>query len=54
MTQTQTQIQTLAQKIAAHEGAMKAEQLAKLLNVSRLTVERRARKGKIPCFRVGI
>jgi hypothetical protein len=35
------QLRSLASRIANHDGAMTAEQLAKFLNVSRLTVERR-------------
>ena len=47
------QLRSLASRIANHDGAMTAEQLAKFLNVSRLTVERRARRGPIPSFRIG-
>jgi excisionase family DNA binding protein len=32
---------------------MTAEELAKVLNVSRLTILRRAKRGTIPSFRVG-
>lgn len=50
---TNGQLRSLASKIANHEGAMTAEQVAKILCVSKLTLERRARRGTIPSFRIG-
>lgn len=50
---TNGQLRSLASRIASHEGAMTAEQLARILGVSKLTIERRARRGTIPRFYVG-
>ena len=46
-------LRSLASKIANHEGAMTAAQLAKILGVSKITIEKRARRGTIPRFYVG-
>ena len=44
---------TLAEKIERVEGAMTAEQLAKMLNVSKITIFKLAKAGRIPSFRIG-
>lgn len=44
---------TLAEQIERTEGAMTAEQLARLLNVSPITVYKLAKAGRIPSFRIG-
>jgi excisionase family DNA binding protein len=44
---------TLAQQIERIEGAITADELAKLLGVSRITIFKRAKAGRIPSFRVG-
>ena len=43
----------LAQRIERMEGAMTAEQLAKILNVSEITIYKQAKAGRIPSFRIG-
>jgi excisionase family DNA binding protein len=54
VTQTaDTPYQSLAEHIAAIPHAMTADDLAKLLRVSRLMIIRRAKRGNIPSFRVG-
>lgn len=47
------QLMSLASRIKAIHHAMTAEELADLLEVSRLTILRRAKRGTIPLFRVG-
>ena len=47
------QLKSLASRIKAIHHAMTAEELADLLNVSRLTILRRAKRGTIPSFRIG-
>lgn len=44
---------SLAERIERMEGALTAEQLAKLLNVSKVTIFKQAKAGRIPSFRVG-
>lgn len=44
---------TLAERIERMEGAMTAEQLAKILNVSKITIFKQAKAGRIPSFRIG-
>ena len=44
---------TLAQSIECIEGAMTADRLAKLLGVSKITIFKMAKAGRIPSFRVG-
>ena len=44
---------TLAERIEAIEGAMTAEELAKLLGVSKITIFKQAKAGRIPSFRIG-
>jgi excisionase family DNA binding protein len=46
-------LKSIASKLAARDGAMTADELATVLNVSRLTILRRAKRGTIPCFHVG-
>jgi excisionase family DNA binding protein len=50
---TTFQCQLLADRIAAIPHALTAADLARFLNVSRLTILRRAKRGAIPSFRVG-
>jgi excisionase family DNA binding protein len=50
---TTFQCQSLADRIAAIPHALTAVDLARFLNVSRLTILRRAKRGTIPSFRVG-
>jgi len=47
------QLMSLASRVKAIHHAITAEELADLLKVSRLTILRRAKRGTIPCFRVG-
>ncbi len=51
--QSRNRLGSLASKIHARERAMTADELARILNVSRLTILRRAKRGTIPSFRVG-
>jgi excisionase family DNA binding protein len=44
---------TLAEHIKRIEGAMTAEKLAKLLGVSKITIFKQAKAGRIPSFRIG-
>jgi excisionase family DNA binding protein len=44
---------TLAEQIERTKGAMTAEQLAKILNVSKITIFKQAKAGRIPSFRIG-
>jgi excisionase family DNA binding protein len=46
-------LMSLASRINAIHRALNAEELAELLQVSRLTILRRAKRGSIPSFRVG-
>lgn len=50
---TTYQLRSLASRFANHDGAMTAEQVATILGVSKITIEKRARHGTIPSFRVG-
>lgn len=43
----------LAEQIEGIEGAMAAEDLTKLLGISKVTVFKMAKAGRIPSFRVG-
>jgi excisionase family DNA binding protein len=47
------QLRSLASRVANIGHAMSAEELGSILGVSRLTILRRAKRGTIPCFRVG-
>jgi excisionase family DNA binding protein len=44
---------TLAEQIERIEGAMTAEELAKVLGVSKITIFKQAKAGRIPSFRIG-
>jgi excisionase family DNA binding protein len=44
---------TLADRIAQTGHALKADELARLLSVSRITIFKQAKAGRIPCFRIG-
>lgn len=50
---TNYQLTSIASRIAKVGHAMDAVELARFLGVSRLTILRRAKRGTIPCFRVG-
>lgn len=43
----------LAERIERIEGALTADQLAKLLGVSKITIFKQAKAGRIPSFRIG-
>lgn len=45
---------SLIDRLKNIRGAMKPEELAALLGVSRLTIIRNAKKGIIPSFRIGV
>jgi excisionase family DNA binding protein len=47
------ELKSLASRVKAAHHALTAEELAEILNVSRLTILRRAKRGTIPSFRVG-
>jgi excisionase family DNA binding protein len=44
---------SVREMIAKHDGAMTADQVASVLNVSPITIYKQAKKGNIPSFRVG-
>jgi excisionase family DNA binding protein len=44
---------SVREMIAKHDGAMTADQVAAVLNVSPITVYKQAKAGKIPSFRIG-
>jgi excisionase family DNA binding protein len=44
---------SLADRIERMESAMNAEQLAQILNVSKITIFKHAKAGRIPSFRIG-
>jgi len=44
---------SLPDRIEKYGHALKAAELAELLAVSRITVFRLAKAGRIPCFRIG-
>jgi excisionase family DNA binding protein len=46
-------LMSLASRINAIHRALTAEELAELLQMSRITILRRAKRGSIPSFRVG-
>ena len=46
-------LKSLASRIRGRHGALTAEQLAEMLNVSRISILRRAKRGSIPSFRIG-
>ena len=46
-------LMSLASRINSFHRALTAEELAKLLQISRITILRRAKRGSIPSFRVG-
>jgi excisionase family DNA binding protein len=48
-----TPIVSVRDRIATHDGAMNAEQLADILGVSEITIYKHAKAGKIPSFRIG-
>lgn len=47
------ELKSLASQIKGFHHALTAEELADFLQVSRLTILRRAKRGTIPSFRVG-
>ena len=44
---------SIAERLSNVQRALTAEDLADLLQVSRLTILRKAKRGVIPCFRIG-
>jgi excisionase family DNA binding protein len=50
---TKTDRLSLAEEVAQIEGAITADKLAKLLSVSKITIFKMAKAGRIPSFRVG-
>jgi len=46
-------LMSLASRIKSIHRALTAEELAELLQMSRITILRRAKRGSIPSFRVG-
>ncbi len=44
---------SVAERIERMDSAMTAEQLAKILNVSKITIFKQAKAGRIPSFRIG-
>ena len=44
---------TIAETLAQMEGAITAEPLARLLGMSRITIYKLAKAGRIPSFRIG-
>jgi excisionase family DNA binding protein len=44
---------TIAEQVERTEGAVTADKLAKLLGVSKITIFKMAKSGRIPSFRVG-
>ena len=53
MIDTPYQFKSLASRVRGMHGALDADELAKLLGVARVTILRRAKRGKIPSFRIG-
>ena len=47
------QLKSLASRIRDMHHALTADELAKMLQMSRITILRRAKRGTIPSFRVG-
>ena len=47
------QLRSLASRVRGMHGALDADELAKLLGVAKVTILRRAKRGKIPSFRIG-
>ena len=46
------QLNSLASRIRGMPHALTADELAEMLNMSRITILRRAKRGKIPSFRI--
>ncbi len=46
-------VESLADQIASHRGALTAADLSRYISVSRVTVFKLAKRGAIPSFRVG-
>ena len=44
---------SLPERIAQFDHALTAVELAELLAVSRITIFKQAKAGRIPCFRIG-
>ena len=53
MTVSGYQLKSIASRVRGMHGALTADELAKLLGMSKVTILRRAKKGNIPSFRVG-
>jgi excisionase family DNA binding protein len=52
MTVSGYQLKSIASRVRGMHGALTADELAKLLGMSKVTILRRAKKGSIPSFRV--
>jgi excisionase family DNA binding protein len=50
---TQDQRLTLAERIERIDHAITAKELARLLNVSKITMFKQCKTGRVPCFRIG-
>ena len=48
-----SEVQSLPDQIERIGHALTAAELAELLAVSRITVSKQAKAGRIPCFRIG-
>jgi excisionase family DNA binding protein len=53
MINTPYQFKSLASRVRGMHGALDADELSKLLGVAKVTILRRAKRGKIPSFRIG-
>jgi len=53
MINTPYRLKSLASRVRSMHGALDAGKLAKLLGVAKVTILRRAKRGKIPSFRIG-
>ncbi len=53
MIDTPYQFKSLASRVRGMHGVLDADELAKLLGVAKVTILRRAKRGKIPSFRIG-
>ena len=54
MINTPYQFKSLASRVRGMHGALDADELAKLLGVAKVNILCRAKRGKIPSFRIGM